>query len=239
MPNLAVLLPVLDRPHRVAPLVDSLNGSVAVECAEGWDVDVVFICTPGDKAEIAAVRACGCELLFHSGGYAAKINYAARMVEADWYLTGADDLRFHPGWLSAAMRRHVATGALVVGTNDLVNPSVTRGFYATHLLVHRDYVERGTIDERGKIMHEGYSHNCPDTELVETAKTRSTWAFARDSHVEHLHPISQRVRVLDDATYRKGREHHQADKLLLAERRRLWTRTGVERRRLRLSGARR
>jgi hypothetical protein len=231
--SVAVLIPVLGRPHRVAPLVESLNLSVEQERSEGWIVRTVFVCTPGDDAEIAAVRAHEDELLFYDGGYAAKCNHATRMVDADWYLTAADDLRFHPGWLSAAIDVHEKTGAPVVGTNDLHNPSVISGLYATHLLVHRNYLERGTIDEPGLLMHEGYDHNCVDTELVETAKSRGMFAFAKDSRVEHLHPIWKGAP--DDATYRKGRERHVQDRRLLAVRRRLWTSTAVQRRRLRAS----
>jgi hypothetical protein len=171
------------------------------------------------------------------GGYARKVNQAADAIMADWYLTGADDLRFHPGWLRAAIDRHAKTGALVIGTNDLHNPSVVRGMYATHLLVHRDYMARGTWDEPGKILHEGYHHNCVDTELVETAKVRGTYAFARESHIEHLHPIFKGAP--DDSTYRLGRAHHAEDKALLRERRKMWTRTPADRRRLHSAASRR
>jgi len=237
LPSLAVLIPVLGRPQNVAPLVESLDLSVERERGEGWDIWTVFVCSHGDHDEIAAVVELGLVPLFHGGSYAAKINYAASCVPCDWYLTAADDLRFHNGWLRAAIDRHIETGALVIGTNDLHNPSVVRGHYATHLLIHRDYVERGTIDEPGKIFCELYRHNCVDTEAVETAKVRQQFAFASLSHVEHLHPIFKGAP--DDDTYRLGREHHLADKRLLAERRRLWTRTGVERRRLRLVPQRR
>jgi hypothetical protein len=237
MTSLAALIPVLARPQNVAPLVESFDASVATERAAGWDVWLTFVCSPGDDAELAEVRAHGFDPLIVDGGYAKKINRGPSYAPADWYLTGADDLRFHEGWLTAAMRRHTKTGAHVIGTNDLHNPAVVRGLYATHLLVHRDYMARGTIDEPGKILHEGYHHNCPDTELVETAKVRGEYAFARDSHVEHLHPIFKGAP--DDSTYRLGRKHHAMDKVLLRERRKLWTRTSGERRRLHSAASRR
>jgi glycosyltransferase involved in cell wall biosynthesis len=235
--SLAVLIPVLNRPQNVAPLVESLDLSVERERGEGWDIEVVFVCDFFDYAEIEAVLETGNPPLLFTGSYAAKINHAVDLADADWYLTAADDLRFHNGWLRAAIDKHIETGALVIGTNDLHNPSVVRGYYATHLLIHRDYVARGTIDEPGKIFCELYRHNCVDTEAVETAKVRQQFAFASHSHVEHLHPIFKGAP--DDATYRLGREHHREDKILLAKRRRLWTRTGVERRRLRLVPQRR
>ncbi len=238
MPSVAVIIPVLDRPQRVKPLLHDLELSLAHERAEGWDARIVFVCSLDDFEQLAAVHAAGhlplvAEWEPGAGDYARKINLAASVCDADWYFTGADDLRFHVGWLRAAIDKHISSGALVVGTNDLHNPSVVRGMYATHSLVHHEYVKTGTIDEPGKILHEGYSHNCCDTEMVETAKARGTFVFAADSRVEHLHPTFRGAP--DDATYAKGREHHKADKLRLAGRRVMWTRTAVERRRVRLA----
>lgn len=227
--SVAVLVPVLNRPQLVAGLVESLDGSVAHERGEGWQVEVVFVCSPNDHVEIAAVQKMELDPLVAQwppgpGDYARKINHAARYAIGElgvtWVFTGADDLRFHPGWLAASVRRHVRTGALVVGTNDLGNPYVMRGLYATHLFVHREWVARGTVDEPGLVFHEGYDHNCVDTELVETAKARRQFAFARDAHVEHLHPSWKKA--VDDATYRKGRKNHHADRQLLNQRRPLW-----------------
>jgi hypothetical protein len=77
----------------------------------------------------------------------------------------------------------------VVGTQDLCNGRTLRGEHATHFLVRRSYMlERGTVDERGKIFHEGYPHEYVDDELVGTARARGAWAFAEASIVEHLHP---------------------------------------------------
>ncbi len=237
MPSVLVIVPVLDRPQRVAPLFDSLMLSVAHERATGVDVQVSFVCSPDDLAEREALHAVDAPFLIvpwqpAAGDYARKINYATDVDQCDWYFTGADDLRFHPGWLTECLKLHAHTGRQVIGTNDMHNPSVVRGMYATHSLVHREYVERGTVDQPGKLLHEGYSHNCCDTEMVETAKARGQFAFAHMAHVEHLHPIFRGAP--DDATYAKGREHHRADKVILAERRKLWTRTAVERRRVRL-----
>lgn len=236
VPDCAVLVPVLKRPHLVKPLIDALERSVVQERLEGWHVELVFVCTPGDRKQIAAVRLAGLEPLVvawpaGAGDYARKINHAASACDATWLLTGADDLRFHSGWLRACVSRHIETGALVIGTNDLHNPTVVRGITATHLLVHRDYLARGTIDEPGRIFHEGYDHNCVDSEAVETAKVRGMFAFARDAHVEHLHHSFRQAP--DDATYRKGRALHRQDRVLFAKRRRLWSGTAVERRRLR------
>lgn len=239
LPSLAVLVPVLARPQNVAPLVASLNASVARERAEGWDVRIVFVCSPGDDAEIRAVRARGFEPLILEdtgrGQYAKKINHAVSVVDADWYLTGADDVRFEPGWLRAAIDMHIRTGALVIGTNDLANPTVIRGDHATHSLVHRDYLVFGSIDEPGELLRTVYDHNSVDCEFVETAKYRGQFAHAAGSVVAHMHPTFDRS-IVRDATYRKGLRGATADKRLFRSRQHLWGHrklTAVERRRLR------
>lgn len=121
------------------------------------------------------------------------------------------------------MARLEDTTVGVVGTNDLGNPRVIAGKTATHSLVTRAYVgEHGTVDEPGKVLHEGYQHNFCDTEFVETAKRRGAWAFAGDSVVEHLHPHWSKGD--DDETYRRGQAGFEVDRRLHARRRRLWQR---------------
>jgi hypothetical protein len=225
--SLAALIPVLDRPQNVAPIVASLYESVAVERAEGWDVSLVFVCTPGDHAEIAAVRAHGHELIVTPfsgrdfGQYAKKTNLAVAATHTEFVFTGADDLAFRPGWLTEALRVHEDTGCLVIGTNDCANPTVTSGRHATHSLVHRSYVELGTIDDPTKLLHEGYDHNSVDCEFVETAQARGEFAHAALSVVAHLHPTFNRS-VARDATYRKGLKNARKDKALFHARRHLW-----------------
>ena len=61
------------------------------------------------------------------------------------------------------------------------------GEHATHSLVADWYIERGTIDEPGKVLCEEYWHEFVDDEFIGTAKYRMAFAFAEDSRVEHLH----------------------------------------------------
>lgn len=177
-----IIVPVLHRPHRVAPLLAS------VEASTPEPHRVLFVCDHHDEAEQLAVDAEGGERIEVTGNYAAKINAAYAGTTEPLLFLGADDLQFHPHWADRAMAR-LEPGIGVVGTNDMGNPRVKAGLTATHSLVTRAYVdEHGTIDERGKVLHEGYPHEWVDTEFVETAKVRSAWAFAFDSLVEHLHP---------------------------------------------------
>jgi hypothetical protein len=214
--RLAVLVPVLNRPHRVQPLVEGFRRTTPMPHR------VLFIADAGDEAEIRAVQECaGADLLVVRAGtpYARKINAGVQATTEPLIFTGADDLEPHPGWLTNALGR-MGGDVQVVGVNDLGTARVREGRHATSFLVERGYVARGTIDEPGVLMHPGYRHNYPDDELAETATSRGAIAFAQDAIVEHLHPHFGNAP--DDATYRLGRESFKADGRLFRSRRSLW-----------------
>src|SRR5690606_17291779 len=139
-----------------------------------------------------------------------KINYAYRRTTADWIFCGADDIRFHPGWLDPLPALH-ELGYGVVGTNDLGNPRVWCGQHATHFFVRRAYARRfGVVDQPDAILHEGYRHSCADDECVQTAIARGAFAPCPTSIVEHLHPFWGKAD--DDDVYRRGREAEARDR---------------------------
>lgn len=229
---IGILVPVLGRPQAIRPLVSSIVESTSSD----WSL--IFLCSPGDEAgteacaEFTVDRRIAAWLVDWKpeigGDWARKINYAYAETTPgiEYYLLGATDLKFHPGWDTEALRVAGETGAGVIGTNDLGNATVMRGDHATHPLVRGSYVdEHGTIDEPGKILHEGYRHQWVDTELCETAKARGEWAFARDSRVEHLHPFWHKGTM--DATYQKALSTSTEDHRLWGQRRRLWHRKRV------------
>jgi hypothetical protein len=163
-----ILVPVLDRPQNAQRLVDSIQAATVVPHR------VLFLCTPFDDAEIAAIHATGADLNIvrweaGPGDWAKKINAGYRLTDRPYMLLGADDLRFHSGWDTEVLRVAEGTGAGVIGTNDLGNATVMRGLHSTHPLVRRSYVdEYGTIDEPDKVLHEGYRHqwcNPPDAPI--------------------------------------------------------------------------
>lgn len=208
---------MLGRAHRVEPLLGSIHATCAAR--------VLFCCTEGDGDVIAAVDAAGAERLTFPprrvGDYAAKINRGYRHTSESLVFLGACDLHFHPGWFEAATAR-LGDRVGVVGTNDLGSPRVMRGEHATHSLVTRDYADRfGTIDQPGEILHEGYVHELVDDELVGTAKHRRAWAFADDSHVEHLHPHWGKAAT--DDSYEGQRHRMEESRRLYRRRRRMWT----------------
>jgi glycosyltransferase involved in cell wall biosynthesis len=216
-----VIFPVLGRPHRVEPLLRSLQEATPEPHRP------LFVATDGDDEEIAEVRRTRADLLVVPprtvGDYAFKINTAYRSTDEPFLFMGADDVRFEPGWLTAALRRMDDPKIGIVGTNDLGNARVMSGEHATHVLIRRAYVDRwGTIDERGKVLCEKYPHEFVDDELVETAKSRDAWTPALDSIVEHLHPNWGKA-PSDDLYAGQSRRMMQGRRIYRA-RRRLWAR---------------
>jgi glycosyltransferase involved in cell wall biosynthesis len=213
--KVVILVPVLRRPHRAAPLVESIRAATPEPHR------VLFVGSPDDTEELEACRATGADLLTLPGSrapgdWARKINLGYRCSTEPLMLLAGDDLVFHPGWLPAVLRA-AATGVGVVGTNDLANPRVTRGDHSTHPVVCRWYAdEHGTVDGPGRVVAECYDHNFVDDELVATARSRSEWAFAPTAHVEHRHPTWATAE--DDEVYRLGRAGFRRDRDLFYER---------------------
>lgn len=101
---IAILVPVLGRPHRVQPLLDS----IAAATPEPYRV--LFICDPHDELERAEVAKASTRSTparrisgtVYGGNYAAKINRGVELTDEPLLFLGADDLNFHPGWLEVA-----------------------------------------------------------------------------------------------------------------------------------------
>lgn len=216
--TVVVLVPMLTRPHRVVPLLESIRSS----CPEAR---TLFVCSPEDTAVHGAIDAAGEERISvlgpFPGDYARKINAGYRHTTEGHMFLGADDLLFHPGWYEAAVAQ-LSEGIGVVGTNDLGNQRVIAGDHATHSLVTRDYCDRfGTIDGPGAVLTEVYPHEFVDDEFVGTAKHRSAWAFAFDSHVEHLHPSWGKAPM--DPMYAQQTSRMNAGRRIYRRRQPLWT----------------
>ena len=226
--EVAVIVPVLRRPHRVAPFLSSLSAATP----EPHRIE--FVATAGDSpmiAEILRLAEDDPAIVLHvlapnaTGDYARKVNHAYRSSSAPFLFLAADDLDFRPGWLPAALAPFADPAIGVVGTQDLApTPRSLAGEHATHCMIRRRYADDlGTIDEPGKILHEGYPHEYVDDELVETAKARGAWTFAADSVVEHLHPSWGKASR--DALYNGQRRRMEAGRRVYLRRRGLWSPT--------------
>lgn len=225
MSKIAVIVPVLNRPERVEPLVKSFHASCTREQAS-----LFFIAQQNDVNEIEALRrlpliiddpslvkpriAC-VFVIQEKRSWAKKINVGLHTSTSPWILCGADDLNFIPGWVEALEPYMADEGAGVIGTSDLGQASFVRK--SCHPLVRRAYaIAEGTIDERNKVVHEGYDHNFPDTEMELTAIKRGAYRFASECVIEHLHPLTGKAKI--DDTYRLGSLHHMEDSTLFAKR---------------------
>lgn len=224
MAEVVIIIPMLARPHRVQPVVDSIRKATTV------DHTIMFVCTSTDQAVIEAVEAIDAvdpgvrfDILDPNerGDYAKKINHAYQVTDEPFLFLGADDLLFYRGWFEAARKAMTRPGIGVVGTQDKANARVRRGLHATHSLVSREYVDaHGTIDEDGKVLHEGYLHEFVDDEFVETAKARKAFAFEHRSVVEHLHPTVGKAQW--DPLYQAQAHRMRADRTVFHARRKLW-----------------
>lgn len=211
--DLAVLVPVLRRPHRVRPLLDTFRA------ATPGTPRVVFICDPDDEPEREAVAEAGGEELVVSGGYATKVNAAVAVTDEPLIFLAADDIHPEPGWLDAA-NAELQGEIGVVGVNDLISRRPGREGHATHFLMARWYAVLPTIDGSCGPLCEAYTHSFVDDELIATATRRGAYTYAPNAHVRHEHPMNGTAD--DDDTYRKGRQHFRDDRRLFQRRSRLW-----------------
>jgi len=213
----AVIVPVMRRPDNALPFMQSLRATTGL-------ATVYAVCDFDDAETIKAWAEAGAEILQGSahgadpGTFAQKVNTGYRETVEPWLFITGDDVRFHPGWLDRAQYVAAATGARVVGTNDLGSERVQRGDHATHILIHRDYVDNvgASWDGPGVVAYEGYRHWFVDDEIVTAAKDRGLWAAAVDSIVEHLHPMFGKAD--QDDVYRLGQAAADTDRKTFAER---------------------
>lgn len=216
--RVAVIVPVLNRPQNAAPFMRSLLASTGL-------AKVYAACSEAADAE--AWRAAGATVVECEGTtFAEKVNEAYPWTDEPWVFLVGDDVRFHAGWLDHAQQTARATGAKVVGTNDLGNARVIAGEHATHILIARDYIDDigaswdlagfDAPSGPGVICHEGYQHWYVDDELITAAKQRGVWAPSLSSIVEHLHPYWGKAD--DDDTYRLGVKFRGKDKIRFMRR---------------------
>lgn len=227
--EILIVVPVLARPQNARPLVESVAESAACD----WTL--LFVCSPDDNAELDACwdvwndheRVAITNITEQPGGgdYARKIQagYASDLYdEIPYVLLAADDLRFHPGWDTAALEIFEEFDVGVVGTNDLGNRQTIIGRHSTHPFVARSYIDSlgGYVGGEGQVYFDGYDHQYVDVELCETAQARGCYAHASGSVIEHLHPLWRKGE--SDSTYRRGSSGGAKDRALYERRRSLW-----------------
>jgi hypothetical protein len=196
--TVGIIVPVLRRPAAAAPFMESWRGSVPAG-------SVVYAVTDADDVDTRrAWFEAGAVVLTSDRGstYAQKVNYGLERTAEPWLLLLGDDVRFHPGWLAAALE--AGARGPVVSTNDMGRDDLDR--LAVHPMFSRDYlVQRGaSFDGPGLIAHEGYKHWYVDQEFSYLAIERGALVYAPDAKIEHLHPIHGKAPM--DDTYRLGQQ---------------------------------
>ena len=206
----AVIIPALNRPQNVAPLVESFNAT------QKGVATCYFVCDDDDTEQIEAVRAAGAEVLPATRGstFAQKVNAGYEQTTEPWLFVCGDDVKFHKGWIDAA--RKLSDKFDVIGTNDhpdgTGNPRVASGSHADHFFIRRAYADEYGASLEYDIANEAYKHFYTDVEIVELAKARRTFTPCLASLVEHMHPDLGKAEV--DDIYRKGwsqREHDEKE----------------------------
>jgi glycosyltransferase involved in cell wall biosynthesis len=222
MAELSILVPVLARPSRVQPLLDAFHA--VTKC----DYEVVFLVSTDDRDELRALAGVIDDnvrvirvLPQKIGDYGVKINTGYRATTSPWMFLAADDVKPHRNWWENSEEFRTA-GFGVIGTQDMGNRRVRRGYHSTHTLVSRRYADEcGTIDSGpGQVLHEGYPHAYVDDEFVKTARFRNEWAFSHGSLVEHLHP--DWAKAEPDATYAKSKNSMVQGKIVYMSRCHMW-----------------
>lgn len=214
--GVAVLVPVLNRPDNVKPLLDSFNK------ANDGSATLYFVADEGDTAELDAIKAAGGKVLISDRGtsFSQKINSGFAQTLEPWVFVTGDDVRFHKNWLKAA--RKLSKQFDVIGTNDSPdgtgNPRIADGSHSDHFFIRRSYVDQeGGCLGKGTVCSEVYRHFYSDVETIELAKARKVFAPCLDAIVEHLHPDLGKAEV--DATYQKGWSERAHDEEQWANRR--------------------
>lgn len=188
----AVIVPVLDRPAHVAPLVESY-------LASGAAGTLYFVVDDDDPEELTAIRAAQAthgdervKFILADGlvTFPRKVNRAYRVTTEPWLLLAGDDVVFHRGWAWKA-QRIAGDRYHLVATDDRLSPRVAYGAHATHPLIRRSWVEASgaSWDGPGVLCHEGYRHWFVDDEWSTKARVEDVFTYARHAVVEHLNPL--------------------------------------------------
>lgn len=206
--EVAILIPVLNRPHRIEPLLANI--------AENTPEQHRIIFAASDQPTINELERLGAWYVRDEGGtYPIRINHLFNETDEPFVFLGADDLKFWPDWFRQALIIMEETKG-VVAVNDMYNVA------GTHFLVSRQYINElgGCIDEPGIVLHEGYLHTYCDDELRCVAKRHDRFALANQSIVEHLH-VGAGKSPMDDV-YKMGEQSMAQGHTLFTSRAHLW-----------------
>ena len=223
--EIAVIVPVIERPWAAEPFMESWRATTkghsrvhpVLNQYGDWDTYEAWV-----KA-LSKAKALEYPPIVHSKTtYAHKVNHAYWATHEPYLLLVGDDVQFHPGWESAALR--VAQDYPVVSTNDGHRDDLH--LLAIHPMFSRKYLDEqgATVDGPGTLAHEGYHHNYVDQEWSYVARKRGVLGYAPDCLIEHLHPLWGKGE--EDHIYELGAAKADEDKALCVERIESWEARG-------------
>jgi len=200
-----VFIPSSYRSQRLKQTIDSIRSTTP-------EVDILVIC-PRDDFD--SIELAGENVYVFTDrinqSFPHRIKKLYGLSDADWFLTGADDIIFHEGWLDEAKK--YMDYSHVISFQDLCNPHLP----GTNFLIRRKYIEEfgATIDEKpGEIFWTGYTHNYCDNEIVFVATWRRAF-YQCDGIIEHFHPTIQKAswdrmyQIAKDAEFEDARKFHE------------------------------
>ena len=208
--KVAILIPTLGRPHRIAPVIDNIR-EVTPELHE------IYFMT-SDKDSIKIIKDKGAVHIPDVGNtdLITRTNALFKATTEPFVYTGSDDVFFHNGWLTELLKHTDKYSVLV--PNDLLNPN------GTQALISREYVNNYSccIDTPEVIYYPGYKHAYADNEQFETAQYRGVFKKVDTSIVEHLHPDAEKSEV--DSTYQEAWSKSNDGLKMYLSRKHLWGR---------------
>lgn len=208
--KVAVLIPSVGRAQQMAGNVAGLLETIV---PKGIELVVMVAYQRHDAETAEAAQALGVMLVEREPGTTAVEgwNLAYQRTDADWYVLGADDIRWHPSWLIEAVDVASRPGVQVVGLNDL---HTNLEAYAPHYMASRAFCER---ELGGHIAPPDYLSWWFDREVCERAQAMGAYAPAPKAIAEHLHPDWNTAEM--DETYTAAWNLHDVDQKRYAQRR--------------------
>jgi hypothetical protein len=201
------VIPTLGRPDRLPGLVENVHEATETPHR------VYLVMERDDSTSEAAARSLDTVDVFGEfGSCAAAVNGGYLASDEPLFAIANDDVRFHPGWDTAAIAK-LSDTAHIIGLND------GSGDCKCFTLARRSYIEEhsGVYDKPNTVYHT-YKSQCCDTEFAFYAQFRGVWDEAPDAVLEHEHWRFGKA-APDHPNYVKARESNARD---LEEYNRRW-----------------
>lgn len=177
MPELAILIPTVNRADKLVDVYDDLVTHTTASFR------VYFVMEEWDADSISAVEHLPSKSIVGDYGSCAAAYNAGFDASCEPYVfLSNDDVQYPEGWQEPALHILKSGAAKVVGVNE------GHGRMTCFSMVERAYIEEhsGVYDKPSTLVHP-YASQYVDTELADYAKVRGVWAEAPEGGVIHAH----------------------------------------------------